>query len=688
MARGATTDDLSRIRGQFRDYCLSEAMGRGDRLLDDVEVPKSLAADANKYLDSMNPDGSWPDVNYQSQDRSAWRPYDHLTRLLSMITFALTGDNNAGDANRMLQAVHRGLHYWAANDFQCPNWWYNQIGVPKALGTIGLLLGDQLTDTERHYITTVALARSKLGGMTGQNREWLTGNALMRGLLTNNSKLVADAAAIIWEELRISNAEGLQIDNSFHQHGPQLQFGNYGMAYAVEICRWATVLRGTPMGLSAQKLSFFRNYLLNGENWVIWHGVMDISSCGRQLFPHSPRSKGSAIAAVMAMMPQVDPDHADQYTAFLKRNATGAVSNDLLGNRIYWRSDYAIERGSSLMFSVRMHSPRTIGGEMVNSENLSGPFLADGATYTYRTGDEYADIFPLWNWRRLPGVTGEETDAPITWPNAIIKHKEGYPGMPFVGGASDGNGGVVAMDFARDSLAAHKAWFFKPDQLICLGSDIHCESDNAVETTINQCLLHGVVELPGGEKVGSGNPQSDNYYRASLRAGDAIEHDGIRYTSLADQSWRVSMEHRTGQWSTVFTNPNTPRNPVQGDVLTIAIPHDAHPQNATYAYAISPSAHALPSSLAVLANSSDLQAITEGDLVSVIFWKPGKLETQNGTISADQPCVLMADLSRRQLTVADPTQKLDSVTVILPGTVKKVLLPGGEMAGSSVSAAF
>ena len=55
-----------------------------------------------------------------------------------------------------------------------------------------------------------------------------------------------------------------------------------------------------------------------------------------------------------------------------------------------------------------MYSPRTFNAEMVNAEGRLSHHQADGCTLIYRQGDEYADIFPTWNWEMLPGTTAEQ----------------------------------------------------------------------------------------------------------------------------------------------------------------------------------------------------------------------------------------------------------------------------------------
>src|SRR3954452_23500998 len=85
-AKGET--DVQRVARQFREYSLHEATDRGDRLLDDADLPRTPVSTAGKWLDALKTDGSWPDIDYASDDRSSWRPLDHLTRVLSLTVYA------------------------------------------------------------------------------------------------------------------------------------------------------------------------------------------------------------------------------------------------------------------------------------------------------------------------------------------------------------------------------------------------------------------------------------------------------------------------------------------------------------------------------------------------------------------------------------------------------------------------
>ena len=98
-----------------------------------------------------------------------------------------------------------------------------------------------------------------------------------------------------------------------------------------------------------------------------WRGGMDVSACGRQIFPNSPWSKAGVVRGTMRAMAVADASHARGYLAFIKHNQEPAA-NDLVGDRYFWRSDYLIHRRAEYKVTLKMSSNCVIGGETVNSE--------------------------------------------------------------------------------------------------------------------------------------------------------------------------------------------------------------------------------------------------------------------------------------------------------------------------------
>ncbi len=637
----------------------------------DTNGPGPEIAGAFRFAESLDAEGRWADIDYSARARSGWPPASHYTRMASMVAAANRNAGLAhGDRDLLLTAVHRAFRYWIAHDYQCPNWWYNEIGTPKTIGLCAILLGDQLTDDEYRYVTEKVLARYGIG-RTGQNKVWLAGNALMLGIVKGDEALIAQAANAIWSEIVISTEEGIQPDFSFHQHGAQQQFGNYGMAFAVEVCRWGTILRGTSWKMPEEKLGIFRGYLLEGQNWVSWCGAMDISACGRQFMPRSPISKTANIARVMEEVGVFDPAHATAYAAYIARNKPGAP-NDLIGNHYFWRSDYMIHRTASFSATLKMSSKRVIGAELVNSENKSGFHIGDGALYLYRTGDEYTDIFPVWDWRKLPGVTCAQVEP--------AEYKTSSVPTEFVGGVSDGKNGIAILDYAREGVRAKKSWFFVGDQVVCLGADINGDSPEGIATTLNQCLYRGQawVQQGGNETDFTGLKNADDVQI------EAVEHDGWRYDLLESAVVRINAGPVTGNWKKVFDNPETPKKDVTQNVFTAWIDHGKSAKDATYAYAVHPVGTGLTAKL--VENSSSLQVVKfDPDVVGIAFWSPARVQlSTDATLEADQPCVVLINLTSGTASLTDPTQKLDKITLTLNENVTVVELPQHGDTGRTV----
>ena len=669
----AAPTDITRAREQFVDFYPGKpGSHEGNLSLKSSNEPSPDVARALHFARTLEADGRWPDINYASKAHSGWPPDLHWNRIVAMVAAARLSDSPETRAS-LNAAVHRAFAYWIRHDFICPNWWYNQIGVPQQAATAALLLGDGLRPDERRYLLTTMMPRAKIA-MTGQNRVWLAGNTLMAALLEGDEPLAKTAADTIWSQVVSTTEEGIQPDSSFHQHGPQQQFGNYGLALAVEVCRWATVLRGTPWAMPTDRLATYRSFLLDGEAWTVWRNFMDVAACGRQLMPHSQHSKAVTIGRVMHNAQRFDPAYAADYRAFLARNGRPDASNDLVGTRVFWRSDYVVCRRPEFAATLKMSSRRVVGAEMVNHENLLGYHEADGALYLYRRGDEYADIFPVWDWQKLPGTTcAQSPDGP-----PAFRQVRGE--RAFVGGVTDGQDACAVLDYARKDAVAHKAWVFAGDAIVCLGNSIRSPTGLPVVTTLNQCLLHGPVTIKQAGRA----PATFAGGEATLESVEWVEHDGWRYSFPTPATVHLSAGPQSGNWNRVFRNPDTPRADVMRQVFSLWIAHTR--SDDTYAYVIAPARAAAASGARILANTRTLQTVAlQNGKIAIAFWSAGQATLPDGRpVSADHPCLLLLDHAHHLVTVTDPTHGLTRLTLQFNGTPRTISLPKAGDAGCSV----
>ena len=108
------------------------------------------------------PDGRFADVNYRDRHLGSWGPVKHLQHLEVL----------ARDGG---EPAIRALDHWLKHDYQSENGWFNDVGVPRILAHIALLLGDTLTGPRRRQVLKI-LTRAKVG--------WTGANLLDLGMIT------------------------------------------------------------------------------------------------------------------------------------------------------------------------------------------------------------------------------------------------------------------------------------------------------------------------------------------------------------------------------------------------------------------------------------------------------------------------------------------------------------------------
>lgn len=643
-------------------------------------------SETEKMIQSQQPDGSWKDINYADTKRSGWAPKEHAERILEMAKLYSSPVAELYKSPQLATAIHNGLAFWFNQKLVCTNWWYNQIGVPKTLGAVFILFQDQLTAEEKKEAILV-MENSKFG-MTGQNKVWLAGNVLVKALLQNDKALVKEARDIIASEIITGQPEGIKADCSFHQHGSQQQFGNYGAAYIAGMASWSGIFAGTSFAFAQPQLDILSTLINKGYRRVLWKGYLDVNGLGRQFFKNTQRHKAFTTAFSAQELAKADAKNRSQYEALLAENfSTENLKNNLSGLYHFWQSDLTIQRHPQWMASVKMSSKRVIGSETGNGDNMKGYYLADGALYTYVDGDEYTNIFPCWDWRKIPGITSYETSAPLQ-----LLSWGGYRNnSTFVGNVTDEKSGITAMIFDREGINARKAWIFTDNYVLCLGSAITSDSGCVVTTSIEQRKQKGdLLQLASNQW----NTVKQLNFTPS-RKEQRFFHDKTGYILLQPCTGTAATETRTGQWKDIMQMYNP--EPIQQDVFSIYLNHGKDPVNGTYQYLILPATTQNEvkafntKSFRVIENNKDLQVVSADNNQTFYIAAYSEADIKlSGKIrfSTKTPGLFLikTDKSKITVTVADPTQTLSSVIFSINGQQHQVKLPSGDMKGSSITA--
>ncbi len=659
-------------------------------------------SDLEKIIKTQLPNGSWGDIDYKDDARSNWQPTNHVSRLLYLSRAYITPASKFYHQKSVSTVLHNGLNFWFKTQPICLNWWYNQIGIPRLMGLVFVFLQNELSPDE--LTEAVKVMNNANFGMTGQNKVWLAGNVLLKAILTHDTKLAQASRDTISSEIFIGTEEGIQPDYSFHQHGPQQQFGNYGLSFLSSMAYYANIFTGTPLAFSPKPMDILRNYTTEGENWVVWRGYMDVNACGRQFFKQAQAGKALAFCISVYQLKQADSAYSKVYDNILKRNMQPGTVPEKKMAKHFPNSDLTVFRSPNSYISVRACSPRVKGTEFTNNENKKGHFIADGSNFFLRRGDEYVDIFPIWDWNRLPGITAPILDSIVP----RTKTDDYKNPNPFVGGLTHKGTGISTFHLARNGVDAKKSWFYLDNVLVCLGTDIKSNSGKDIITGLNQCLQKGNATLT----YQNGKSFVLNDTLLNSQEIQSVWHDSIGYYFSQSQSCSFSLKTQNGNWHAI-ADPYS-KESVSAKVFKLWLDHGKDAVNSdSYEYMVLPSVSVSDlktfihkPEIEILANNSDIQSVKlkNDSLYEFVFYKQKRVElfTKKGFIESKTPGLVMLQLNSNQsltLSVADPTQLQKSFNLVLSGnysgkfarynskmkvTEIEIPLPKGGFAGSSV----
>lgn len=623
--------------------------------------------------------GCFIDIDYARRDRTNWMPLIHVDRLYDFV-FAYTHPKNPYYQNEDLyHKIVKGLEYWHHRNPYCNNWWYNQIAEPQKLGILLIQMRVGKRQIPEVLETKVLQRMRKDGGhparWTGANRTDIALHWIYRACLQKNDVDLKTAVENVYSPLSYTVKEGFQHDNSYFQHGVQLYIGGYGDEILKGVTQVALYTKGTKYALDDERIQFLRHFMCGTYYQVIRGQYMLFDVLGRGVSRNNATQK-SHVALFAKRMLELDPAHTDEYNAIIARLEGKKSANYGIKplHTHYFRGDYALHVRPHYTFDVRMVSNRTMRCEYGNGENLKTYFMSDGCTNIVTEGSEYARIFPVWNWNRIPGVTAPQLD---TIPRTVIDWQTRGTSV-FAGGVSDSLYGVSVYSYldtyAGINTAAKKSWFFFDDEIICLGAGINSTAGVPVCTTINQCLLSKKEVILSQSKKQSMVKEGDFVYDSP----EWVLHNGIGYVFPAGGNLFLSKKMQTGSWYSI--NHTESKNEQQQEVFTLGFNHGCNPRNATYAYIVVPGIHSArkmnhyrKSPVEILANTDSMQIVrhTKLGIWQMVFYKEGTFRNGELSVSVDKACALMlkdGHSGNAELHIADPgqTQSCIKVELLIP----------------------
>lgn len=656
-----------------------------------------------QVIERMRPDGSWNDLPYAASDGPNLKALPHLHHLVRMIHAYRAMEVSDAAREPLRTKIHRALQYWLDHKPVSQNSFFNTIGSPIEVAKVALLFDDNLSDSERAGCIAI-LKRANVDGTliysgkpaTGQNLVWQAGLQIAAGCLEGSDTYVETFARRLEEELQVNMAEGVQPDFSFHQHGPLLYSGGYGMWFSLDGAGWASTLRNTRFAFSPATIDLLSSYILDGQQWMTRGAIWDFGVIGRELARVGYHAR--PVIHACADMATLGTARQDEFVQFAARLRDDSGAKPLSGNRSFWRSDFVSHVRPAFYASARMASVRIYGNETGNGEAPFNYHLGDGAFCLMKTGNEYHDIFPFWDWRRIPGVTCAYTDDPLPQ-NKWGRGSNG--GSEFAGGVSDGEYGAAAFELKRGGVNARKAWFFFDREIVCLGAGITVDGPKPVVTSVEQTWDRGNILVQGAPLAAQKT--------AHLAGPGWVLHDGTGYVFEGNSKITVSRTRKSGRWRELNVSRGSDEL-ISGNLFNLWIDHGIGIHDGSYQYVVLPvtTAGEIENYTAkqrprVLSNTPKLQAVqsADGAITQLIFCESGRATLPNGfEIAVNRPSavLLRLDGERLQLTVSDPrnhggdhevsfNQSLsgDGCRQNETDTVVTYSIPKGPYAGQSIS---
>jgi hyaluronate lyase len=314
-----------------------------------------------------------------------------------------------------------------------------------------------------------------------------------------------------------------------------------------------------------------------------------------------------------------------------------------------------------------MCSHRTLTFESIWSENIKGWYQSDGVLLLYTPDIErYRDgYFNLVDPYRLPGITLERFEREAADGGKAGLSRPG--GSDFAGSVGLNGNGLSAMFLkpADGVLEARKSWFFLGNQIVCLGAGIGANSENVIETVVENARLVDEAQklVVNGKPVAEGTvswPDAKWAFLTPKRPGAELGWVFLQ----GNPKLNTLIETRKGARTDTHPRVGDP-TPISMRFATLWLDHGKGLSNSTYAYVILPGqdvgkvgAYAERPGVEILSNTSGIQAVRDksAGVTGVAAYQPGEV----ADITLNEPALAMIEEKSGTITLAisDPTMRL------------------------------
>ncbi|MBT3602763.1 MAG: chondroitin lyase [Candidatus Latescibacteria bacterium] len=698
-----------------------------------AEIMKSSIDDdrVETIISRMDADGCFMDINYEDLTRTAGFPQRRHTSDLVYLAKAYQNESSAFfKSEKLKETITLGFKYWVDNDFFGDNWHNNQISTPTCLVDLMLLIGDELPeDLVEKGQPIIGRAHMEASGARPSGDRVVIAGILAKNLLfRDEQKQFNEIIKLIEGEVKFTTGnKGMQHDFSFHHRNDRVNnTSSYGYGkYANVFGEWSYYVAKTEYAFSVEKINHLIDYYLDGIfKQQVYAIYSDVSVANRSI-THKAKFGPHSNLEIERLLQSTDYRKEELEEVMKLRTGESKPSQSFA--KFFWQTEHFVFQRPNFYTTVRMFSTRNRNME----EPYNGPgkpthHRADGTNYLMLKGDEYHNIWPVYDWQKVSGTT--ILQKPELHPPSEIQ-KNGL--TDFVGAVTDGQYGAAVFDFKspHDGVEAKKSWFFFDKEYVCLGTDICSDRFGfrsrsgdipseipSVSTTINQALMQSDVTVSQNSKVETlpeGNRVLENV--------KWVHQDKVGYIFPEPATINLSNQIQEGRWSDITDEKNISDELISEKVFMLWFDHGKRPESASYQYIVIPNVteaeltetSASNRNIEILSNTSEIQGVKHSklDICQIAFYKAGEVEIADDTkIRIDSQGMAMIKMKENKiekLSVSDPSRKLGRITLTVSGiyhakgdnfftmpdnsknhTLVLIDLPQGVYAGKSVTVDF
>ncbi|WP_154795978.1 polysaccharide lyase 8 family protein [Occultella kanbiaonis] len=565
---------------------------------------------------------------------------NQLTMLAT--AWASAGSRHHNDAG-LLADLQGGLAFlsgqYRADRARPGNWWFWEIGLPRQLADTLTLLGpnvptetfDKLIAAVRFHAPDPNVRRGSTLKETGANRVDKALSCIVRGLLTTSDADVTlgrDALSDVADGGRnslfrvVTSGDGFYADGSFVQHGYLPYSGTYGGVAITGVAEVLAMLAGSQWAVTDPNLANLLGAVDTTFAPFQWDVRTMESTRGRAVSRQGEHDYDSGFAIASAILVLADSAPADQrarYRALVKgwlertTDQTVAANDQTLaasarslavvedagvtaapprvGITNTYNQERIVQHRGDWAAVVNTSSRRIGRYEWGNNENNLGWYQGDGVLFVYHREDPAqfsADFWPTVDPYALPGITvnGETRTSGEAAGTGIPRANNQYAG----GLTIDGEIGTTAMDLtnATGTLTANKSWYFLPDSVVCVGSNIADTSGTPVRTIAENRSFAvdalPLVRIDGRPAMLTDEPKPARNVHVEGHAGFVA----LPAPGRDEQRFGVRSQRRTGTWYAINSGGDTAGSTDEVTRDFVRIEHTHGAGGGWYAYEVLP----------------------------------------------------------------------------------------------------